>query len=387
MVAAIATSPRVVSQRALRLGVQHGGRMVAQRRRLERIFPSTPPVAQLHTPAPALLFVIVDRKTEAVIAVTTDTHQPLVFTTVAPTSGVIAEGTVVLQIRGAKVAWARFATDAIDAARLPEMTKVKTEVKLGDAPPKIVAPAKRDLEIATKAPGEPRLKFANPGIPVFENVEKGEDHFKKHGAEFDATDAPDYVGRAKEFSKDNSNAYREVIVQNTFIRYDPKTNAVLIQNQREVKTLYVWDQKFSDPVLYAVYYTITSAMGIPIVKLEAGTLSAINDKIGNLATMEEEVIAIGLSEGKTADRVQGETLAAPWRVDGVIDRIMARYETDLEDGLSIRTVAASAGIIPEIVESYVERKPLLKMIMALAPPQGRYRAARSDSSSNEDDVM
>lgn len=132
-------------------------------------------------------------------------------------------------------------------------------------------------------------------------------HLKKHGAEFDLEDAGKYTRLAQQFGKATDKKYRIAVIGDTTIKVDSDTGWVLIAHGKRIRTFYVWDKKYSDPLTYAVYYTITHNQKTPLTKYK--NLNVLASDGINLVAMQEEVIVQLLKEDNSSKTVHEVTLA------------------------------------------------------------------------------
>jgi hypothetical protein len=165
----------------------------------------------------------------------------------------------------------------------------------------------------------------------FESNEKGQAHFEKHGAEVHAKSLANYLKMAKAFGAEKIDGLREAIIDRTVIRVDPETEEhvrVLIVNNRQLRTFYVWDPAFSsDPFVFAIYYTITSSKGIPLRSLSPQTLAYLEEQDVDLFAMEIEEIDRQVLSGRKLSQIEAATLAPRELISKRRD--VARMERDL----------------------------------------------------------
>lgn len=123
-------------------------------------------------------------------------------------------------------------------------------------------------------------------------VDQGQSHFNKHGKEFEGIDTKGkYISAARGFANAPGDSSQiEVQIKNTKIRYDPATHTIVIANDKLIRTFYRWDPEFSsDPVAFAIYYTITHNMGLKLSDVDAGVLARFRSAGHDLHAMEREV--------------------------------------------------------------------------------------------------
>lgn len=168
------------------------------------------------------------------------------------------------------------------------------------------------VKIKVSQPGEENIVPGN--FTSFEKGQKGDQgeiHFEKHGSEFEAKNKGEYIRMAKAFGESDSPDYIEAIVNNTFIRTDPKgmeNRRVFIANGKTIRTFYVWNPDFSsDPFGYAIYYTITSNLGIPLKKLDPLIANQLAEYGVNLQSVENDYVLKSLNKWKNPEQISNET--------------------------------------------------------------------------------
>lgn len=133
-------------------------------------------------------------------------------------------------------------------------------------------------------------------------------HVDKHGEEFEVDNIKDYTKKAQIFGKAQDKKYRIAVIGKTTIKVDPDTGWVLIAQGKRIRTFYVWDKKYSDPLAYAIYYTITHNQGIPLAKY--GNLDALLEEGIDLVAMEKEVVIVLHKEGIALKSISEITLVS-----------------------------------------------------------------------------
>lgn len=155
------------------------------------------------------------------------------------------------------------------------------------------------------------LKFS-----AFSDSAAASGHLAKHGHEVGADSLATYLRAARAFGDIAGEAgalLREATIGGTQIRVDPESARVvrvLIVNNRQARTFYVWDRAFSsDPFVYAIFYTITANLRMSIRDLPAADLEIFDDQAVDLFAMESELIDRRLAEGRSIPAVAAETCA------------------------------------------------------------------------------
>jgi hypothetical protein len=274
-------------------------------------------VIQCVTEPPGSIVVHIEAGTKRIVAVQNDTGGNIPFAVLGEHSGQYNEGTAVVTKSGSSVSSVRFARVDTKEDDLMSMPKVKFAMREVAATPIIVEPIEPPTANFTFAisrqGGLVREKFTG-----FENTHKGDQgtvHFEKHGAErgIEATSKLDYINKAKAYGAEGGRAFCEAIVKNTLIRVDPEgteIRKVLIANGKTIRTFYVWDPLFSsDPFAFAIYYTITSNLKIPLAKVDPVILQQLEEAGVNLEATERELIIDKLEKGDSIEDIHSETLA------------------------------------------------------------------------------
>jgi hypothetical protein len=264
------------------------GRVLGRRRWLLR-----------RTDTPDEVTVHQDTKTNAVVRVTTgtgDASRDLTFHVLGTGQDLpatIAEGSAVVTVSGKKVSAVRFANDSVAGTEWAGLAKVKKFATVAyTAPPAATAApsrATRSLDHQVSKTGG----IVHESFQGFEGQEAGDQHFAKHGHEFNAKDKPDYIRQAKAFGEQPGTGFCEARIANTLIRVDPpgKTRRVFVAAGKKIRTYYKWSWEFaSDPFAFAIYYTITHNMGISLADLDPDVLDDFDAKGVDLRSMDAEVV-------------------------------------------------------------------------------------------------
>ncbi|WP_368671758.1 C2 family cysteine protease [Lewinella sp. W8] len=183
-------------------------------------------------------------------------------------------------------------------------------------------PTLSEDDVSVSGSGERSLFGKSMGLTGFEKSpqsgDQGEIHFQKHGDEFGAKSKTDYIKKAQDFGRESSDDFIEVIVKNTRIRYDEKRRTIIIAAGKTIRTFYVWDPRFSnDPVGYAIYYTITHNIGIPLRDVDQKIIGKLRAISVDLEAVEEDYIAKRMLEGVDESEIARETLASPLTIEMV----------------------------------------------------------------------
>ena len=310
----------------------------------QRIESSTPvsltsTVFQRYTAPPSKITVYVEKGSGKIVKVEKNEGEEIgfVFADISDDEALVPEGSVVF-LDGKTVVNARFATDATNVRDLGLMKKIlpkNIEVKEIEGATEVeeIAPGKE--EVGTEETFDPRLKaegvklkgsgaksLISEKFSGFEitfdkeenkSVNQGDIHFKKHGKEVGAETKSQYLKMAKVFGEMGGVESLEAILGNTLIKVDPpglETRRVFIANAKKMRTFYVWDPLYSsDPFAYAIYYTITHNMKIPLRAVDPKILELFIENNVDLFSMEEEVVAGLLKKDKSKESVASETLA------------------------------------------------------------------------------
>jgi hypothetical protein len=325
------------------------------------------------TDPPAKIVVYFETGSSTVAKVENDKGATIGHVLAETHEGIVPEGYVVLMLAGRSVASARFATEAADITSLGPKAKIAAkniEVKETAPPPK---PEKKstgpkdaadsdDEEAPAPRMGLPAATLATPALATktfkltlktgvgdsivtekFTGFEKGyadeadqgQIHFEKHGDEFEAEDKASYIRMAKAFGESGAKFCLEAIIGNTIIKVDPdgmELRRVFIANAKKIRTFYVWDPDYSsDPFAYAIYYTITNNLGIPLAQVDPRIIALLDTNGVDLAEMEVEVITNLLRDGKSNADIRRETLA-PMRL---IERVVSQnWKLEMNRGLN-----------------------------------------------------
>jgi hypothetical protein len=176
--------------------------------------------------------------------------------------------------------------------------------------PRVPAFALSDDDVHISGAGDPTLFARGMGLTGFEKIggqDKGDDHFKKHGHEVNAQTKQQYIKSAQDLGRATGNNFIEAKVKGSLIRYDPSNGQIVISSAKLIRTHYVWDKKYSDPVAYAIYYTITSNLNVPLNTVAPEVIRKLSSKKIDLRAMEIEYIRIGAAENKSVSQLASET--------------------------------------------------------------------------------
>ena len=168
-------------------------------------------------------------------------------------------------------------------------------------------------EVSISGANEPTLFGNGMGLTGFEKSseqDKGDEHFQKHGHEVGADSKQKYIKSAQDLGRSKDSRFIEAKVKNTLIRFDPDTKQIVISSGKLIRTHYVWDEKYSDPVAYAIYYTITSNIGIGLSAVANEVFDGLLRKHIDLKAMEVEYVRIGFDDQKSVGQLASETKLA-----------------------------------------------------------------------------
>lgn len=310
--------------------------------------PRLPSVVQRVTEPPSGVTVVMEEGTGRVLTVTNnDTKGDIPFVVLGAYEGDFTEGTAVLTLAKNAVSGVRFASADTKASELGAMKKVKFTVT---TVPKVeglsLEPTEEEetvgfpFAVSTKG-GLLDERFT--GFEVTPEGNQGDIHYEKHGAEFGASSKLEYIKKAKEFGEIGGKRFCEAILKNTLIRVDPEgmeQRRVFIANGKKIRTFYIWDPRFSsDPFAYAIYYTMTHNLKIPLLSVDPKILGALREAGVDVFAMEREVVRQLLEALVPIRDVQHQTLAPL-----------------------------------AVIKQVIEDDPLLQMTLALgggkSPPQG-----------------
>ena len=261
-------------------------------------------------------------------------EQPITFALEAHAPATVPEGTALVTGR-AKTLAIRFATVDTAIGDLSSLTKVKIQsteaVSTASSSSSSSAPrassassaapryALTDSQVKISSATQDPLFRKGMGLTAFEKsgsardnnlVDQGQIHFDKHGGEFEGIDTKSkYITAARDFA--NINGHRsqiEVQIKNTRIRYDPAKHLIVIANDKLIRTFYRWDPEFSsDPVAFAIYYTITHNMGLQLSDIDANIVTRLRAAGHDLNAMEQEVAQGGpQAQGGSEDESKEE---------------------------------------------------------------------------------
>jgi ribosomal protein S18 acetylase RimI-like enzyme len=122
---------------------------------------------------------------------------------------------------------------------------------------------------------------------------KGQVHVEKHGEEF-GIDSTEYRQRAVSFA----NGYEEsagsvtVIIGKTFIRYSPSKHWVVVCYENRVRTFYIWDRVYSNPISYAICVTLIK-MGKGLEDVDSAQITDLKHAGYDLEAMMTEIATKG----------------------------------------------------------------------------------------------
>lgn len=177
--------------------------------------------------------------------------------------------------------------------------------------------------------------LSNTRFQGFEVAAAGDGHFAKHGAEFNAPDKAAYIRKAKAYGEANGE-YLEAMIGNTFIRVDPdvaKNRRVFVANGAKIRTFYVWNPAFSaDPFAYAIYYTITHNLRIPITGVEPATHKLLQAQGVDLVETQVDYIIKSFLAQKSVAEICSETLAPQEYVQNICDQLTAGFAEIMNSG-------------------------------------------------------
>ncbi len=207
------------------------------------------------------------------------------------------------QINKLKVNRSRTSSSSIQRSMRKENINTKALREKGSFPSITQRLSKEDVKVSLK--GEGSLFTNGMKLSAFTNTALGEEHFIKHGAEFNEVDTKQqYIKKAQSFGNQISKEYVEATINNTNIRFDPNNNFMLIASGKKILTFYVWNPIFSkDPVAYAIYYTITHNQRTPIRELPEDILVKLKDKGIDLFSTERDFVDAELRKGISIDKI------------------------------------------------------------------------------------
>lgn len=279
-------------------------------------------VIQMDADLPSSITVVFNERNEIVRVYDNEGHD-ILFAIFDHSVSEYEEGTVVIT---PKKLVARFATVKGDYGSLTKIKSVKKEIdktskekatssSIPSSEPSKPKPGLTKEDIKISLEGERSLFIKGMGLTGFESTsqsgDQGRIHFEKHKDEFDPVprDKGAYVRMGQSFGRSPASEFIEVTIKKTKIRFDPRNGYVLIASNKLIRTFYVWDQTYRNPVAYAVYYTITNNMRIPLGMIEQSVVELFSSKGIDLFAMEREIIVKKLRDKVAPAEISNETLA------------------------------------------------------------------------------